>query len=44
MTANCNVRSHLLTLAGHMIGPAEPSLWPDTDALSWHGREVFRQR
>ncbi|HEX6384611.1 MAG TPA: hypothetical protein VF177_08080 [Anaerolineae bacterium] len=35
----------VLTLAGsHLLGPAEPPLWPDTDALSWHGRQIFRRR
>jgi hypothetical protein len=35
----------LLTLSGrHMLGPAERPLWPDVEALSWHGRQVFRRR
>ncbi|HEX6385411.1 MAG TPA: hypothetical protein VF177_12130 [Anaerolineae bacterium] len=42
---NPNVPGHLVTLNGRgMIGPAEQPLWPDVDALSWHGREVFRRR
>ncbi|HEX6385408.1 MAG TPA: hypothetical protein VF177_12115 [Anaerolineae bacterium] len=45
MASGPNVPGHLLTLAGrYMIGPAERPLWPDVDALSWHGREVFRRK
>jgi putative restriction endonuclease len=40
-----NVPGHLLTLDGRgVIGPVEPTLWPDLDALSWHRQHVFYKR
>ena len=42
-----NVAGHLLTLAlrgRSIIGPGEPSLWPDLEALAWHRQEVLQQR
>jgi putative restriction endonuclease len=39
-----NVPGHLQTLEGRaIIGPAEPALWPDVEALGWHREKVFRQ-
>ncbi len=44
LTTNYNIPGHLLTLVGRgIIGPAERSLWPDLDALSWHCQNVFRK-
>lgn len=42
LAANENVPGHLLTLANRaIIGPAEPPLWPNLDALKWHRRQVL---
>jgi putative restriction endonuclease len=42
LATNDNVPGHLLTLADRtIIGPAERSLWPNLDALSWHRRRVL---
>lgn len=43
LSAEGNVPGHLTSLAGRgMLGPEEPQLWPDPDALSWHREKTFR--
>ncbi len=45
LSARRNTPGHLPNLHGQdIIGPAEQTLWPDLDALSWHRRNVFRGR
>lgn len=40
-----NVPGHLLTLEKRpILGPAEQELWPWTESLDWHRRNVFRKR
>jgi putative restriction endonuclease len=44
LSTNRNIPGHLITLVGRgILGPAEQSLWPDLDALTWHRHNVFRK-
>jgi putative restriction endonuclease len=45
LMADANLPGHLLTFAGRkLLGPGDDALWPFTDSLRWHRREVFRTR
>ena len=39
-----NIPGHLAMLAERgIIGPTEEKLWPDTNCLKWHRKEVFQR-
>lgn len=45
LNANHNIPGHVITLSGQSItGPVEEPFWPELEALSWHRRNVFRNR
>lgn len=45
LNANHNIPGHVTTLSGRsIIGPVQKPFWPELDALSWHRRNVFRNR
>ena len=44
LTTDQNMPGHLVTLSNReILGPIERELWPDTGALKWHLKEVFRR-